>query len=380
MAPPASADSIRKPLNAGTTMLIRYRCESAVRSALLRWSGLPVGGTSAAAFFVALLVWIPQQLNDLNLASLAQDALRSYVEDAVAGYGNMRENLNSIIGQSVAEQARENVSTQLGSAVQERVEQALASRVESVVSGGVEQVLKSKDMKATMDDAVAAALKSNDHKVLLSTIQPKLKSIAQLLSQTIVKNSGKIVEQVSLSLPEHLQISKDNYDSLQKVLKELKDLKDKGPLQDDFALRFYVAAGMEQNNNYQYNVIRDYLFQLGEVLGENLRVVLVLDGARRFVALTEIDDLMTLDDDQMIKFEESLNNSEFSRSQVLEHIKTLFGPASVIHVDGKTKLGDVLRDPKWRTVDPHRPVAVLKEDRLFDGLTTWGRMFEALLP
>ncbi len=380
MASPASADSIRKPLNAGTTMLIRYRCESAVRSALLRWSGLPVGGTSAAAFFVALLVWIPQQLNDLNLASLAQDALRSYVEDAVAGYGNMRENLNSIIGQSVAEQAREIVSTQLGSAVQERVDQALASRVESVVSGGVEQILKSKDMRATMDDAVAAALKSNDHKVLLSAIQPKLESFAQRLSQTIAENSGKIVEQVSLPLPEHLQISKDNYDSLQKVLKELKDLKDKGPLQDDFALRFYVAAGMEQNNNYQYNVIRDYLFQLGEVLGENLRVVLVLDGARRFVALTEIDDLMTLDDDQMIKFEESLNNSEFSRSQVLEHIKTLFGPASVIHVDGKTKLGDVLRDPKWRTVDPHRPVAVLKEDRLFDGLTTWGRMFEALLP
>lgn len=377
MVPSASANSVRKPLNAGTTMLIRYRCEGAVRSALLRWGGLPVGGTSAAAFLVALLVWIPEQLSNLNLAGLAQDSLRSYVEDAVAGHGNMREKLNSIVGQSVEKQAKEAVSTQLGTAVQEPVKQAFASRVESVVSGEVEQILKSKGMRATMGEAVAAALKSNDHKVLLSAIQPKLKSIAQRLSQTIAKNSGKIVEKVSLSLPEHLQINKGNYRSLQRVLA---DLKDKGPPQEDFALRFYVAAEMELNNNYEYNMIRDYLSELGGVLGENLRFVLVLDGRKQFVALTEIDGLRTLDDGELKDFAGILNNKAFSRRKVLEDIKALFGPASVVRLDGKMKLGDVLRRSLWRDFAPHRHMAVLKEDGSFDGLTTRDRMLEALLP
>ena len=285
MVSPASADAIRKPLNAGTTLLIRKRCEAAVRSALLRWGGLPVGGTSAAAFVLALLVWIPQQLDNLNLTGLAQDALRDHVENAVASHGAMREKLNAIVAHSVETQAKEVVTAQLGTAVQEPIEKALATRVESVVSGQVELILKSQGMKATMGEVVAANLRSGDHKVLISAIQPKLNAIAAVLSQSVAQNSEMIVQQVSLPLPEHLQINKSNYEDLRKALDILRGM---GPTTDEFALRFYAAAGMAQDNQYESDMIRDYLQQLGGVLGKQLRFVVVLDAASRFMALTEI--------------------------------------------------------------------------------------------
>ncbi len=377
MVSPASADAIRKPLNAGTTLLIRKRCEAAVRSALLRWGGLPVGGTSAAAFVLALLVWIPQQLDNLNLTGLAQDALRDHVENAVASHGAMREKLNAIVAHSVETQAKEVVTAQLGTAVQEPIEKALATRVESVVSGQVELILKSQGMKATMGEVVAANLRSGDHKVLISAIQPKLNAIAAVLSQSVAQNSEMIVQQVSLPLPEHLQINKSNYEDLRKALDILRGM---GPTTDEFALRFYAAAGMAQDNQYESDMIRDYLQQLGGVLGKQLRFVVVLDAASRFMALTEIDDLDGLSDGELEEFTEALNNSKHSKGQVLDQIGSLFGPAAVVHFEASTKLRDVFRDPVWQTVGSRHHVAVLNEDGSFDGLTTRDRMLSALLP
>lgn len=105
-----SADSSMKPMNLSTLKLIRHRCEGDVRSRVLRWIGLPIGGTSAAAFFVTLFFWIPQQLTETNLAKFSQDLLQAYVQESLTDAPEYKEQLDAIFRNLVMKSAKQEVT------------------------------------------------------------------------------------------------------------------------------------------------------------------------------------------------------------------------------------------------------------------------------
>ena len=90
-----------KPLNRATINLIRNRCERDIRSGIMRWSGLPIGGTGALAFLATVLVWIPQQIQNADLGEVGQDIVRSYVKAAVIRHPELQAQLDAIVHATV---------------------------------------------------------------------------------------------------------------------------------------------------------------------------------------------------------------------------------------------------------------------------------------
>lgn len=374
-----------KPLNPGTTTLIRHRCEGDVRSRILRWSGLPIGGTSAVAFFVTLLVWIPQQVREADLAKFGQDLLRTYVHDAVTGNTEFRRKLDSIVRSTVTERAEQGVTLQIKKLSKESVGQTLASRVKNAVSRDVRRILEVPAMEAQVNNAVTAALQSNEYGLLRAAITPRLESMARRVSETIAKNAEQIIQKVSNPLPEDQIIDKGSYRRLQQILDDLRS----GPLPDgDFALRFYIAAETGEDHSYVPGMIKSYLTELENVLRTRLRYVLILDRRGRFIALSELERFKKVIRQDASALETVLNRKSLSLEEAKRRIQNLLGPVSLAYVDGNLTIQEALQGKAMQsrngpTSGLDRQVAVVKNGdatRTFQGVTSRRRLLEALLP
>ena len=374
-----------KPLNPGTTKLIRYRCEGDVRSRILRWTGLPIGGTSAVAFFVTILVWIPQQVKDTNLAVFSRDLLRTYVQDIVAGNTDLQSQLDSIVRSTVTKRAGKEITTQIEKLSKAGVGKTLVSQVKDAVSRDFGQILQTPAMEAQISTAVTAALQSDEYGLLRAAVRTDLESIAQRVSEKIAENAQRIIKRVNSPLPKNQIIDKSNYDNLNRILNEIRSK----PLPvGDFALRFYIAAESGQDHHYDSWVIQDYLRKLGEALKQKFRYVLILDFRSRYVALSEIMQFEQTVRNNSYRLEELLNSKSLSTKEAKHRIAELLGSNSIAYVDESSKIGEALKSEAMQSRDGQnsildRPVAVVQNgdsNMKFQGVTSRRSLIEALLP
>lgn len=375
-----------KPLNSGTTKLIRQRCEGDVRSRILRWSGLPIGGTSAVAFFVTLFVWIPQQVREADLTEFGRDLLRAYVQDAITGNAEFQRQLSAIVRSTVLERAGQEVTVQVEDLSRERVEQTLVSQVNSAIPQDVERILQGPKVATQVSTAVTATLQSGEYKLLRDAITPSLKSMARRVSETIAKNATKTIQKVSDPLSQEQIIDKGSLGKLHQILRDLRSR----PLPaGDFALRFYIAAGTEHDHHYVAPAIKEYLDGLASVLGPRLRYLLILDSRGRFIALGDMKRFEEVVRQDPSALETVLNKASLSLQEAEHRVKDLLGPGSLAYVDEMSTLGRALKGEAMQdrhngpTSTLDRQVAVVKDGnatRIFQGVTSRHLLLEALLP
>ena len=281
MANADTSPSELKPLNKGTTILIQSRCEKSIRGSLLRWTGLPLGGSSALVLFITVLVWVPQQVIESDLMSLGHDLLREYVEDIVTTSREFGNELDSLLRVSVTQRAEQQTVAHVKTVSQEQVGQLLVSNVESSIHEALEEVIHGPEMEIAIQASVAHVLQADDFKAVREVIKSSMESVAKGLSESIAKNAENTVRRVNSTLPEKQIINKSNYQVLRDILDGLKARR---LPEGDFALKFFAAAETYSDHRYDPNVTIDYLQQLRDALGEQFRFVLIMDAKERFLA------------------------------------------------------------------------------------------------
>ena len=381
-----SPESSLKPMNPGTRKLIRHRCEGQVRGSVLRWAGLPIGGTSAVAFFITLFIWIPQQLKEINLSEFSHDLLSSYVQQVVSDNVVFQEQLEAAVRNTVRENTQKEVTVQIESLSKERVGQALAAEIKSAVSREVDKIGELPEMKARIAAAATETLQNNDYDLLRKAMLPNLKLISKRVSEKIAENAQQTIQKVSNPLAGNQIIDKRSYQELNGILNKLNS----NPPQptDIFALRFYIAAGSEKDHHYISPVILRYLEGLTAVLGNQLRYALILDSRMQFIALSDIDTFGKTVKNKGHQLEEALNKRNLSINEVKQSIVDLLGPESIEYVDQSIQIKQALKkDSLRKSSDPSstfsRHVAVVANlggAAFFQGVTSRRNLLEALLP
>lgn len=364
-----------RPLSRGTANLIRSRCEREVRGGILRWSGLPIGGTGALAFLATLLVWIPQQIQNADLGEVGQDIVRAYVGAAVIRNSELKTQLDEMVRAAVSDNAGREVATQIQALSSTRVEQALAAAVQDAVAQDAARILRSPAMEAQVTATVAAALQPDNYRPLRDAI---VTSMRQRLSESVAENAEQAIQTVANPLPEDQIIDKSTSGRLRQYVRELESR----PLPEGyFALRKYVAAGSGEDHGYDPNVVMDYLRELRRVIGDQFRYVLILDRQHRFVALSTVDEFERALQEDPYGLEGILNNGNLSLAEAKRALQELLGPHSLLALDQTVTIKAALQSEALQ--GPDREVAVVENGegaRLFKGVTDRKRLIEALLP
>ncbi len=375
MSDSASTNSKKRILNPPTERLIRYRCETEVRGRILRWAGLPVGATGAFAFLVAMFIAIKDQVENLELPGLAQDALRVAAVDALTREAVFRDWLDVNTRGSVAAIAREHVEAQLRALASENVQATLASAVTIAIPMETQNVLiRNTDVQSQLAGTLQSELRSDDHRLLLSAIQSELESFAVLSAQRIYDNLENIVEASTVPLAERQIINKDTYATLERRLNELRN---ESPIGADFALRFYIGLGQGE---YEANAILDYLINLGRELREDFRFVLVLYDYGQFIALATPEQLLGILQDQSGSDDLlALLNGHPSLHEAKDMAAQVFGPASIEFLVASRTVKDEIVASIGRRDEFNRQMPVVDGNAEFLGLTTRRQMIESLL-
>ncbi len=364
-----------RPWTSGTIDLIRWRCERGVRSDLLRWSGLPIGGTGAVAFLFALLVWIPQQIQNAELDQVSHDAIRSYVEATLVRHPEFRSRLTEVVPAALKESTGQEVESQIETLISARVEDTYTTAIDDAISEELVQVIQAPALRIQINSSVAQTLGGNNFQQLRVAIAA---SIKRRMAETVAENAKQAIEEVANPLPEERIIDKSTWARLQQQVRELSS----SPLPPgDFALRKYIAAGGAEDHTYDPNLIYDYVKSLGQVLGERFRYVLILDRQQRFVALSTVDEFARLMEQEGYRLAEILNNRTLSFEQARQKLAELLGPKSLLAVDDRRTINSALKSSALQ--DRDLQVAVIEDSegaRLFKGVTHRGRLIEALLP
>ena len=383
-----SADSSMKPMNLSTLKLIRHRCEGDVRSRVLRWIGLPIGGTSAAAFFVTLFFWIPQQLTETNLAKFSQDLLQAYVQESLTDAPEYKEQLDAIFRNLVMKSAKQEVTPHIEGLSKEKFEQVLSSQVNKAVTNEVERINQYPEMLTQVNASVKATLRSDDFKLLRNVIGPHLQIIQQRLQEEIAQNAERSIKAVKSPLPEDKIFDKRGYSELEDIIKDIKSR----PLFPDesFALRFFIAAESGKKHNYDEGLIFAYLDALKKGLGDNFRFALILDRRMQFVALAEVEEFKTALQKRSSaqNLVDVLNDKNLSFNDAKDHIGRLLGAHSISYMDEMTQIKEALKSEVMRKTSrpassPARQIAVVRNAggiNTFQGVTSRRRLLESLLP
>ena len=364
-----------KPLNRATTRLIQGRCEREVRSGILRWTGLPIGGTGALAFLGTLLVWIPQQIQNADLGELGHDIVRSYVETAITGNPEFQSQLDTAVRVAVKESAAEEVTVQIQRTTRERVDRTLTLEVTDAVAEAISDVLRSPAMEAQVSSAVAEVLQPDNYQALRTVV---VESTKRRLLETVHDNAEQAIETVANPLGEDQIIDKSTYEQLRE---QIQTIVSRGLPAGDFALRFYVAAETGEDHGYDPYFIADYLTELGGVLGDQFRYVLILDRRSRFVALVTVEWFRAVMQAQGYGLTDVLNDGNKSLAWAEEELQRLLGRESSAYLDASVRIGEALRSETLESAEGQ--IAVLEDAstrRRFQGVTSRRRLLSALLP
>ena len=359
----------------GTIDLIRNRCERDVRSGVLRWTGLPIGGTGALAFLATLLVWIPQQIQNTELGEVGQEILRDYMKTVLIDHPAYQEILDTVISSSVKDNADQEVANQIQEVSGAKVEQVLQDLIQNAIAEDIAQVLHAPAVETQVNAAVATVLQQDNYRPVRESI---VASVRARLSESVAENAGQAVQAVANPLPPDHIIDKSTYSQLEQVLGGLESR----PLPEgDFALRKYVAADTSQDHTYDTYLVGEYLSRLREAIGDQFRYVLILDRQSRFVALSTVDRFMGIVREDGNRLEGILNDGSLSLAQAKLELKELLGPDSLRAVDETTTIKAAIHSEDLRSRS--RQVAVVEDSegaRIFKGVTNRSRLIEALLP